>query len=226
MFAKTLKTLSPAIALTLGLLAANGPATAQEATYLQADASYCQIFRALSRVLPETCAQAGDQQVYLGKTRSLAGGGATRSMGAAMTRGIVQTTGANSNGTQTQGLVYQDDMRAEMALAMPVRFAFDSAKLTAEARNSLDRVAQVLQSDVLQNATIAVEGHADAKGSADYNLALSRARAAAVASYLNQVHGIPAWRLEASGLGESRPYNPANPNDAANRRVEFINLQG
>lgn len=226
MFAKTLKSLSPALALTLGLLAAGGSASAQEATYLQADASYCQIFRALSRVLPETCAQAGDQQVYLGKTRSLAGGGATRSMGAAMTRGIVQTTGAADKGTQTQGLVYQQDTRAEMALAMPVRFAFDSAELTPEARASLDRVARVLQSEVMSNSTIAVEGHADAKGSAAYNLALSRARAAAVANYLNQVHGIPAWRLEASGLGESQPYNPADPQDAANRRVEFINLQG
>jgi len=66
-----------------------------------------------------------------------------------------------------------------------------------------------------------VAGHADARGRAKRNLALSQRRARAVVTYLIQ-KGIDAGRLEAVGYGEARPVAPNDTpqNRAKNRRIE------
>ena len=70
---------------------------------------------------------------------------------------------------------------------------------------------------------IVVEGHTDSVGSAEYNLELSRKRAAQVADILIRVAELPGEKVEVVGLGETSPIasNGNFQGRAANRRVEF-----
>jgi OmpA-OmpF porin, OOP family len=69
-----------------------------------------------------------------------------------------------------------------------------------------------------------IVGHTDMQGSAESNMALSRARSAAVVEALVKQHAIPATRLGSEGVG---PYAPVSNNTseagrAKNRRVEMV----
>jgi outer membrane protein OmpA-like peptidoglycan-associated protein len=106
------------------------------------------------------------------------------------------------------------------ALALPIRFAFDSAQVLPESIPALEAVALGIK--ILgPTARISIEGHTDAAGSDTYNLTLSQKRALAVKTYLVLQHGIPAENLRTVGLGESALINPRNPLAAENRRVQF-----
>jgi outer membrane protein OmpA-like peptidoglycan-associated protein len=109
---------------------------------------------------------------------------------------------------------------APSALSLPVRFAFDSAEILPQAREQLDSLAQGIKM-LAPDRIVTVEGHTDATGSDDYNLALSQARARAVRDYLVQHHGIEAARLKTVGYGEERPLEGTDPYAALNRRVQF-----
>jgi outer membrane protein OmpA-like peptidoglycan-associated protein len=102
-----------------------------------------------------------------------------------------------------------------------VLFAFDSAQLQPGAQDALEEVAEFLNE--YPEREIAVEGHTDNVGSDAYNENLSRARANAVASYLER-EGVPEERIELAGFGEQKPVAP-NDNEAGrqqNRRVEIV----
>ncbi|HEY9066692.1 MAG TPA: OmpA family protein [Burkholderiaceae bacterium] len=106
------------------------------------------------------------------------------------------------------------------ALSLPVRFEFDSARITPAARDQLDALAQGIK--MLQaGRSVVIEGHTDASGSDAYNDALSSRRAAAVRQYLVDTHGIAPERLQAVGVGKQRPIEGRNPYAAENRRVQF-----
>lgn len=66
-----------------------------------------------------------------------------------------------------------------------------------------------------------IVGHTDSSGSASYNENLSLLRAKEVKRHLVSECGIPETRLEAVGMGESVPFNAADPRSDENRRVEF-----
>lgn len=106
------------------------------------------------------------------------------------------------------------------ALALPVRFAFDSADIDPRARSQLDALAEGIRL-LAPDRRVVIEGHTDASGSDQYNLLLSQRRALAVKRYLVVVHGIGEQRLEAVGMGEFRPLDAADPGAPRNRRVEF-----
>ena len=106
------------------------------------------------------------------------------------------------------------------ALALPVRFAFDSAQVLPESMGALEAVAVGIKLTG-PNARVVIEGHTDAIGSDAYNLALSQKRALAVKTYLVVQHGIPAENLRTVGLGESALINPEKPLAPENRRVQF-----
>ncbi|MCX8003903.1 MAG: OmpA family protein [Burkholderiaceae bacterium] len=106
------------------------------------------------------------------------------------------------------------------ALSLPVRFAFDSAAILPEARAQLDAVAAGIKL-LPPHRHVVIEGHTDAVGGEDYNLALSLRRAAAVRDYLVREHGIDPARLKHVGLGESRPIAGLDPVAAEHRRVQF-----
>jgi OOP family OmpA-OmpF porin len=102
-----------------------------------------------------------------------------------------------------------------------VHFATGSATILADSFPMLMEIAQLLKA----NPTIKrmrVEGHTDSHGGADYNLDLSKRRAASVRTWLVE-HGIESGRLESEGYGLTRPIqtNDTDEGRAANRRVEF-----
>ncbi len=83
-----------------------------------------------------------------------------------------------------------------------VFFDTDQYNLDAEDRATLDRQAQWLNTNSSTNVT--VEGHADERGTRQYNLALGARRANAVRRYLLQ-QGIDAARVRAVTFGKERP---------------------
>ncbi len=109
---------------------------------------------------------------------------------------------------------------APSALALPVRFAFDSTQVLPESIRALEALAEGIKL-AGPNAKVVIEGHTDAAGSDAYNLALSEKRALAVKTFLVLQHGIPAENLRTVGLGESALIAPEKPLAPENRRVQF-----
>jgi peptidoglycan-associated lipoprotein len=110
-------------------------------------------------------------------------------------------------------------------MAEMVFFDYDAFEIRADSRAVLDRKARILRDE--PTVRIRVEGHADERGSTEYNLALGSRRAEAVRAYLVAV-GVPAARIEILTLGEGRPLERASSESAwsRNRRAEFPVLAG
>lgn len=109
-----------------------------------------------------------------------------------------------------------------LILRMPsdVTFATNQATIGSQFFPVLDDVSSVLNR--YDQSTVDIVGHADADGSDDYNLDLSRRRASSVAQYLVNRSVLPA-RLFVEGRGESQPVasNATAQGKAQNRRVEI-----
>ena len=102
-----------------------------------------------------------------------------------------------------------------------VLFELDSYTLSDEARSALDRNATWLRR--WPSTKITIEGHADSRGTNEYNLALGDRRAAAARDYLVSL-GIAADRIAAISKGEEQPFC-TEENEACwaqNRRGFFV----
>ena len=102
-----------------------------------------------------------------------------------------------------------------------VNFDFDSAELTVSARSTLNRQAAFLSLN--PDLMIAIEGHADERGTREYNLALGDRRATAVRDYL-VAKGINSARVRTVSFGKERPA-VAGSDEAAwakNRRAATV----
>lgn len=192
---------------------------AGDATYLQPDASHCDIFRVLSYDLPAECqdtvaAEQGlrTRSIKLHATQQLA----THSIAAATASSIKDNRDVEAAHTPAD----------ELSLAMRIQFQHDSDILTEEAKVSLDGIAAVLNNAIMVEKVIMLEGHADATGPDGYNLDLSLRRARAVQAYLVSEHEIEDWRLPFTGKGETELYDRTAPTSPVNRRVEFTNITG
>ncbi len=106
------------------------------------------------------------------------------------------------------------------AIDITVFFAYDSDKLTPEARIQLEPLGKALQSKELMGYRFLIAGHTDSAGGAGYNRSLSLARAATVRSFLVSGYGIDPERLVIHGWGESKLKDPDAPRSSVNRRVE------
>jgi peptidoglycan-associated lipoprotein len=106
------------------------------------------------------------------------------------------------------------------ALTAPIYFDYDSDALSGSARSTLDQKLTVLQSNT--GVRLRIAGHADERGSDEYNLALGQRRAAAAKRYLTQ-RGIPEAQIEIISFGEERPAASGSDESAMaqNRRDEF-----
>lgn len=92
-----------------------------------------------------------------------------------------------------------------------IYFDFDKADITADSAETLDKIAQIMKNDTQKMYLIT--GCTDAKGSFQYNMALSQRRANAVVEALIQ-RGVPSKNLKARGLGKRISYIPAHsPNN-------------
>jgi outer membrane protein OmpA-like peptidoglycan-associated protein len=103
-----------------------------------------------------------------------------------------------------------------------ITFATGSADLSPETKNTLEVVAKALRSDRLAGLSFRVEGHADPRGTPEYNLKLSGERAEAVVAYLTGPLGVPADRLKPVGKGASELMDASRPEAAENRRVTIV----
>ena len=106
-----------------------------------------------------------------------------------------------------------------------VKFGFDKAVLSDEAKAALDAFAAQLKAEN-KNVYIEVQGHTDNVGGELYNEKLGKQRAEAVEEYLAK-QGIPLFRIESISYGESEPVADNKPREgrAQNRRVVLVVLQ-
>jgi peptidoglycan-associated lipoprotein len=114
---------------------------------------------------------------------------------------------------------------ARQAMLAPIYFEFDSDALDGTATAALDAKLGLLNSNT--TVRIRVSGHADERGSDEYNLALGQRRAAAAKRYLTQ-RGIADDRIEIISFGEERPAVQGSDESAwsQNRRDEFEMVAG
>ncbi len=105
-------------------------------------------------------------------------------------------------------------------LAAMINFDYDQATIRQNDESTLDRKAAVLAAN--PNVKLTISGHADERGSDEYNLALGNRRAAAAKRYL-QNKGVDGSRMDVVSYGEERPLNPGHDESAyaQNRRDEF-----
>jgi peptidoglycan-associated lipoprotein len=101
--------------------------------------------------------------------------------------------GGGTPGSQQEFLVSVGDR---------VFFETDSSVLTADAQATLDKQAQWLQQ--YSQYRIVIEGHADERGTREYNIALGARRGTAAVNYLVS-RGIPANRISSVSYGKERP---------------------
>jgi peptidoglycan-associated lipoprotein len=102
-----------------------------------------------------------------------------------------------------------------------VFFTYDSSVIDDRGRQTLQRQATWLEQ--FPDITVIIEGHADNRGTNEYNLALGERRAYAVQSYLEAL-GVASRRMRTISYGEERPVDPGDTEDAyaLNRRAVTV----
>ena len=96
-----------------------------------------------------------------------------------------------------------------LAKGVPDRvfFATNKSKLTTRSRDTLRKQATFLRKN--KDVTVTVEGHADERGTREYNLALGERRANAAKDYL-MTYGVSGKRITVISYGKEKPVNPAS----------------
>jgi peptidoglycan-associated lipoprotein len=99
-------------------------------------------------------------------------------------------------------------------------FDFDSAELSAGAREVLDKAVDKFL--INPSRRVVISGHADERGTREYNLALGHLRASAVADYM-VAKGIDGLRVKKVSFGKEKPLIKGSNEEAwsKNRRVEI-----
>lgn len=107
-----------------------------------------------------------------------------------------------------------------MAALAQIYFDFDQYNIREDMRASLEANAKWLLSN--PKVAVAIEGHADERGTNEYNLALGERRARAIKQFLGAL-GVNAGRLSTISFGEERPacQNPDENCYSKNRRAHF-----
>ncbi|MCA9739317.1 MAG: OmpA family protein [Gemmatimonadota bacterium] len=111
--------------------------------------------------------------------------------------------------------------RRRAVLTEMVFFDYDRAVIRPDQRALLDAKVQVLRQD--PDVRLQIDGHADDRGSTEYNLALGLRRANAIKDYFTSF-GLTAGRFEVRSYGEERPLERGEGEGswARNRRGEFV----
>ena len=123
-----------------------------------------------------------------------------------------------------RGVTVTGGEKAVPSIDLKVNFAFDSAQLNNESLLTLDVLGRALSSEELKGQAIEIVGHTDAKGTIEYNDALSQRRAAAVVTYIVRNFTLDPALISSKGMGERQLLIEDNPEAAINRRVEIRNV--
>lgn len=102
-----------------------------------------------------------------------------------------------------------------------VYFAFDQSNVKPEYMDIVENYVQFLQAN--PNNRVRLEGHADERGSREYNIGLGERRAQAVRNIM-RLRGIPDSQISTVSYGEERPLDSGHDELAwqANRRVQLV----
>ena len=111
-------------------------------------------------------------------------------------------TAAGTTSSSTTAATQMSDAEKLAQVGNTVYFGFDSSELAGEAQATLDRQAAFL--NVNPTMVVIIEGHADERGTREYNLALGDRRAVAVRDYL-LAKGLNAARVRTVSYGKERP---------------------
>ncbi|MFO1391365.1 MAG: peptidoglycan-associated lipoprotein Pal [Agitococcus sp.] len=122
----------------------------------------------------------------------------------------------------------QERMKQETAQLLATRlvhFEYDSAELSSNDIRTLQAHAQYLKANT--SAKVLLAGHADERGTREYNMALGERRANAVQAFFVS-NGVSNSQLDTVSFGKEKPINPASTESAwaENRRVEINYQQG
>ncbi|UUM29698.1 peptidoglycan-associated lipoprotein Pal [Vibrio japonicus] len=141
-----------------------------------------------------------------------------------------QTTSGVAGGVDTTvvspidqaGQLSEQELK-EQALreSQTIYFAFDNSTIAADYEEMLEAHAAYLSKN--SSLRVTVEGHADERGTPEYNIALGERRATAVAKYL-QALGVQADQISIVSYGEEKPLLLGQSNDvyAKNRRAVLV----
>ncbi|CZF79675.1 lipoprotein [Grimontia sp. AD028] len=136
-----------------------------------------------------------------------------------------------NNGSQTTvvtpvdggqgGLTEQEIRNNELRQSQTVYFSFDDYSVLPQFEDMLDAHAEFLRANA--DIKVVVEGHADERGTPEYNIALGERRANAVAKYL-QALGVPASQISIVSYGEEKPLVLGQGEEAyaKNRRAVLV----
>jgi peptidoglycan-associated lipoprotein len=151
------------------------------------------------------------------------GGGTSNTSGVStLPPSSYSTPSAPSSGIQRGTLGNPADVERELvSIGDTVYFALDSYSLDNQAQGTLDRQAAVLLKS--GSIPVTIEGHADERGTREYNLALGERRATAVKDYL-VAFGVNPSRMRTLSYGEERPAVPGSSEAvwAKNRRAVTV----
>ena len=102
-----------------------------------------------------------------------------------------------------------------------IYFDYDQDTLREDALSNLLKVSRLMKDN--PKYTLLVEGHADERGTREYNLALSERRAKAVEDFLS-ASGVSSFNVEVVGYGEEKPVDNGSNESAwsQNRRAELF----
>jgi len=132
------------------------------------------------------------------------------------------SSSASSSAGSSSGQLSQEEIRAQNALRQTVfYFDFDVAEFKPQDRDTLTYHARDLAAN--PGKRVRLEGHADERGTREYNLALGERRANGILNYFI-VNGASRSQIETVSYGEERPSQRGSTEQAysRNRRVEVV----
>lgn len=164
----------------------------------------------LGAVLMTACASNGD----------LAEGEETQPLDAAVEENV-ETKGVEAQAVAGEQVdAAASEAQAALMETTVFYFGFDNTTIKSDSKNALIAHSQYLAAN--SSARVVLEGHADERGTVEYNLALGERRALSVSRFL-QANGTAASQIETVSFGEERPalMGHSDSSWSKNRRVEI-----
>jgi peptidoglycan-associated lipoprotein len=141
----------------------------------------------------------------------------------AMTFAACSTSGKGGRDSGANGSGIDDGsipVASEGSELKDIRYDFDSSSVREGERNTLKANGQWLLANPKTN--VVIEGHADDRGTNEYNMALGERRAKSAFDFLRSL-GVPAQQMSTISYGEELPLDQGRTEDAwaKNRRAHF-----
>ena len=122
--------------------------------------------------------------------------------------------------TGGSGLSIDDEIVRLCPGVVPPRFAYDSARVKDEFRDTLVALAKCMNEGALSGRSLLMVGHADPRGEPDYNMALGGRRASAVRSALVALR-VTSGRIDVSSRGDTEAKGVDEASWEKDRRVDI-----